>query len=457
MSKLLTVCRRIAACLIFLAALEGHAQRFARIIEAHPIPRAPRRTCQDLFMGDGSFQTVDTLYTQNEDAKQKRILSPKRSESIEPIVRKVLNEWVAGRDYTAEQAEMLWGRDQALEPRRTTYFHLENEGQSAILRVFDGSNTVLSGGTVWDEASASNNLSPLEINAPGFVLPEHRNGNPFWEISLLNVDRGVRSGVDVLLGHVGDKLDLHYNDKEFSLLGSTKTIESRHMMIYAQTRMNRVEIFKKYGFQPVMVSDANGISRPFEITKNCVWMYAKAEDFLRQHYRVHLHIRGKRDERGNDQADRAAYQKDRNKIREHIERIENSPLNLRTPNEAMAEFQKVFQIYLQVRLTTGQSAERRDRIIDFFESYLRLLSSLPPEMRDARGWVNIRNVTRECLSQSTPFAGLYYFSKAMNQASGAVTETSDADQMRFYSVIPNSEFKLILPTYVTAALSWRPY
>lgn len=452
MSNFLTVPARVLIALLVSAT--AHASGFAATIESMPMMRAESQLmCEMAFLPSGAFEIVETRHEfegSKTTSKQARYMSAKRSKLIDPIVNQVLDDWVDDRDFTSEQKRLLWGRDQSLDPRRTQYIQLQTDGHNAMLRIFDGSQTVLAGGDVWKDATNSDYRTPIELSAPGFILPEHRSHKPLVELSLLNVDRALRKGVETLLSYVAGKLDMNYNNHEFRTLGRINTIAAREMMVYAQTRANRVEILKRYGFQPVLAVNSQGVIEPFQVSPNLVLMYFKADEFIRRYYHESSFAETKTEKPPReDQAKRDA---DNAKMREHITRLENDKMPIRNIQDVANEFTKVFQYYVAARAMTGGWNEVRKSVtIQFFEDYYRLIASIPEPLR-GNNWLNLRNGVREMLSQANPQMALYYFARG---SSGLAAQASPEDFARFYAT-PAEAFKLGTPTKPGIVLSWTP-
>lgn len=471
MRMLLTGLRHFMAFILMLITAvimtseSAYAQNITRIYEAHPPSRAPHGNsnpiCSDVFATDPKMQIVETTLRQGpqgSEPTQVRTESDTRSAKIDPVVDRVLKDWTQDRDYTPEQASMLQQRDQQLDPRRTTYISFEAEGHVAIVRIFDGSHNVLKGGTEWPAASETSSLTPIEIGRPGYKLPERiwqeQYGRPsyMWELGLVDVNREIKNGVETIFSGVAKKLDLHYNNHDFELLSDLKTITSRQMIIYAQTRANRLNIFKKYGFQPTLVADRNGEIKPFEVAPNLVLISMKAEDFLKRFYSPKLFAEAKKQESQYNQTETEINQK---KIQEYIRKIDSRRIHLTNQHDISQEALKVFKTYVQLRMTPGRSDLRKNMAIDFFESYLTMLNSIPTQYRH-KNWVNLRNLTIEVMGYPSPFDALYYFSNSMdNVGKGRKFELSNADQERFLNSPPPRRFDLLFPTEPTLNLNFQ--
>ena len=443
----------VVAALAFQPAAFA-ASGFARIIEAQPIPWMGSRACFKAMSNPLEFQIVESIHNfsgvRTEEPTQSRRITTERAPEIDPIVERVLKDWVDQRDFTADQAKLLAARDNQLDPRRTSYVHLETDGRPGIVRVFDGSSEVLSGGKKWIEASEASSTTPIEIGAEGFVLPERKNPNrPAYlvELGLLDVDRQLKAGVETALSHVAERLDRDYNDGEYFIFGRTKLIEQRAMMIYAQTRPNRVAPFQKYGFEPVMTTDAGGASVPFEVSRNLVLLKMTAGDFLKVHLTGKAFAGLKRDPA--EPFDPAKVAEFRRVVAERVEHIEKRILPIRSFDDVQKVGRSIFELYLTARLLKGRSLERARAAQAFIDGYLMMVNSIPAHLRNP-DWVQARNLAREMHVLNTPFKALYAFSKAMDRA--AVGEEADlayrriSEEQFVQGAQPVSRIKLFIPS-----------
>jgi plasmid stabilization system protein ParE len=424
-----------------------------RIIDAHPPSRAPDykiNRCSELFFPNPELQIVETSMVFNPygdmHSSQNRFESTKRSPEVDQVVERAINDWVQDRDYTPEQAQMLLKRDRELDPHRTSYIYFEHDNRVAIVRIFDGSDHVLKGGTEWFSASHSTDTMPIEMTRPGFHLPDAFK----WELGLVDVNREIKNGVETIFNGVSKQLDLHYNNHDFVHLNSTKALEKKNMMIYAQVRTNRVEIFKKYGFTPTLAVDSAGNIKPFEVAPNLILISMKAEEFLRRYYSPKQYADTKTSKLPMDEADA---QENLKKVREHLLEVDSRRIKLTTMTDIENESMRVFKIYLQARSILGKSEQRKDLIIDFFESYLPLINSIPPQFRH-QNWQNMRNLTIEVMGHGDPFDAFYYFSSAMDSMGIGQTKVSPELFQKFISTPPPRHIPLVIPSEPTLRMRY---
>lgn len=457
----LAICALAIVCAM---AEQSFAQNLTRIFTAHPpsmSPTTPKNLCSEVFIPNPKMQIIETTLREGNigsEATQIRTESDTRSAKIDPVVDRVLNDWTQDRDYTPEQAQMLFYRDKQLDPRRTTYISYEAQGAVAIVRIFDGSSKVLKGGTEWPSATESSSWTPIEIGQPGYKLPERiwseEGIKPsfIWELGLVDVNREIKNGVETIFNGVAKELDLHYNDHNFVHLNDLKSITSKNMMIYAQTRANRLSIFRKYGFQPTFIVGPNGEVKPFEVAPNLVLISMKAEDFLSRFYSPKLFAETKKQDSKYNQTQAEANLK---KTREYLSKIDARRIKIETQQEIAAKALEVFKLYVTLRTTPGKHDQRKNLAIDFFESYLVMINSVPLKYRH-KNWQNMRNLVIEVMGQYSPLEALYFFSKSIDSIGKPNrAHVSEADLESFMHTAPPRRFDLIFPTEPTLNLYYQ--
>jgi hypothetical protein len=410
------------------------------------------------------FQTVHTTHFFDRgtfgNGVQERFHGTTRSPLIGPLVDRVLKDWVESRDHTPAQQALLKARDEALDPRRTIYIHLETEGHPAILRVFDGSTEVLRGGTLWPEASASPARTPLEIGAgESYQLPERvwsqkYQGRPayVWELGLLNIDRQLKLGVETAFSEVARLLDLHYNDLEFNTHGTVGSLSRKNMVIYAQTLKHKVGLFSKYGLKPVWAVDSAGNVSPFEVAPRMVLMSIKAEDFIR------MHSSGRKFVRQKGQADPHSeenYQKNHRQHIAYMNRIDSARIPLFSLQQVAAEADATFRMYVIARRLRGEGPERDQLIIAFFERYLRLVNSIPEKLRHEK-WSNLRNLLRDLIGNNPPSYALYYLENSIRKIGGQDRVINQGSYLDYLQNIPQ-HMEMLVPTQPTLNMKFTAH
>jgi len=439
----------------------------ARIYDVHPLPHAPNfkahPLCVYFYMPKQAYQVIETdLQSHNGDTNptnQKRIHSTLRSDKISLIISRSLQDLEKNYGYSKEKTAELKQLDDSLDPRRSMYIQLTNEETPAMLRIFDGSTLISKNSTPWKEGSLGDHRLPLERENPNLLLAERQREKfdssfkaHILELGLLNVDRELRQGIELLFSHVTHEIDRHYNQYQFRANKSIEVLEKLDLMIYAQTKKKKVPIFEKYGFKSVLQANSHGEIKPYELNDDYVLMYFKASDFVKQYYSHKKFVNKRKQADDFDQKKEDNYYK---VYSEQLTRLNKIRIKLDTFEDMQREAFKIFQKYALARSQAGETLPRKDLLIDFFEEYYVFIQSIPKEKRH-KNWSQIHMLLLECFERGNPFDALYILALSLDKSFGVGHLSNSYSQGDFDQFIntPYRHFKLIFPSEPSMVFSF---
>ncbi len=318
-----------------------------------------------------------------------RIPTAGRSPEVDNVVNNILYDWENVHGYTtAQNIAMLRDRDKKLATLRTTYLihqFAENSTTDFFntkrmgLRVYDGSTRILRYGQEWQEASASRNVSPLELSDPNFDYPGRAQrlaaGKDFYyiELGLLSVNPELMGGIQSAFNQVATQLDFHYNDAGFKFFGKTTEIQSHEMMVFGQTREHQLETFRKYGLEPVL--DKNG--QPIKLGSGLYLIAAPASRFIELNFGYHYFASPRSEGPYYDSEKMKAVTQQRQKETLWLDQQRLAPMN------STADVRYWYRLVVNMRdeliNLPPRHPEREHKAMLFVGTYLAFVNSVPAQ------------------------------------------------------------------------------
>jgi len=173
-----------------------------------------------------------------------------------------------------------------------------------------------------------------------------------------------------------------------------------------------------------------------------VLVYMPGEEFIQKYFTGHEFVFGKKDkvENNNDE-----FEKAQSALHAYTSRINNLRVTIKNQQDLVREAQKVFMLYIQARVIRGERPDRERVIIDFFESYLRLVNSIPESMRH-KNWQNVKTMVLDIIAKNQPCQTLFYFASSFDNIGRNQNYTLDlSGYERFLQTVPD-RLELLIPS-----------